>query len=264
MAFFAPYKPPVRQEGFDPAAAPPFDLFAMPHSHFLPDSFRKFPSATAAQDAINFDDELASLIAHPPPSNERSTHSPIPSGSFDENSFHHARAIFDISAAQQQQQQPVALPSSASSSASAFSTHFGNAPATTPNGAPIPDFGTPHFNPSSLRYEQHPDAPPSSYHFPNNRHTPSPSHQQNSRSRSRSRPPSSGSVGATAAAAAGGGGVGPARTTRSRRNNSVSSTSPPPPHGRPQAIVIPRSTSSSNNGSALSPLTAGFIPSSHP
>ena len=232
MAFFAPYKPTVRQEGFDPS-----DLY----HQFLPDSFRKFPSASPHDSAINFDDELASLIAQPPPSNERSTH--------EENAYQHSRNIFDISAPTPQ---PIPLPSSASSTASAFSTHFGSAPPANTN---IHDFGTPHF--SSLRYEQHPDAPPSSYH------TPSPSHQQHSRSRSRSRPPSTGSVGPAAAAGAGGGGVGPARTTRSRRNNSVSSTSPPPPHGRPQAIVIPRSASNNNNG-AMSPLASGFMSGSHP
>lgn len=251
MAFFAPYKPTVRQEGFDPS-----DLY----HHFLPDSFRKFPSAQPHDSAINFDDELASLIAQPPPSNERSTHSPIPTGSFDENTYQHTRNIFDISTpapSAQQQQPPIPLPSSASSTASAFPTHFGSAPPANTNGTSIHDFGTPHF--SSLRYEQHPDAPPSSYH------TPSPSHQQHSRSRSRSRPPSTGSVGPPAAAGAGAGGVGPARTTRSRRNNSVSSTSPgPPPHVRPQAIVIPRSASNSNNNGAMSPLANGFMPGSHP
>ena len=310
MSFFsAPaYKPAVRQEGFhlpspppDPASPPPAaqsnpspagfnDLFNLGPHQFLPDQFRKFPSAGSADNGgINFDDELASLIG--PQSNERSTQSPgasHQSASFDENgTYHHTRNIFDISAPLPQPQMPLA--SSASSTTSAFSSHFshinGNGPNTNAassssinansNGthsqpsslhspSMLSEFTPPHthFNStlpslnSSMRYEPHPDAPPSSYHF-NNRHTPSPIHHQpshshdHSRSRSRSRPPSSGSAGPTAN---GGGGVGPARTTRARRNNSVSSTSPPP-HGRPHAIVIPR-TNSNNNGGAMSPLAA--------
>ncbi|KAG6897312.1 hypothetical protein C0992_002614 [Termitomyces sp. T32_za158] len=60
------YKPqaPVRQEGFHPAhppdtAAPPsFDLF----NPFVPDAFRKFPAP-----AMDFGDELASLMSHDRP-----------------------------------------------------------------------------------------------------------------------------------------------------------------------------------------------------
>ncbi|PFH48727.1 hypothetical protein AMATHDRAFT_49280 [Amanita thiersii Skay4041] len=344
MSFFSaqPYKQPVRQEGFhlpSPApssATPPqnhsqpnsantntnnFDLFNIGSHHFLPDAFRKFPSATATDNnAMDFDEELASLIGPPPQhqSNERSTQSPIPapnghhhapSGSFDDGtsgSYHHrpqTHNIFDISAPASAQSQ-VPLASSASSTTSAFSTKFAHMNGNGPNNnatsssnlnasngthsqpsslhSPtiLPDF-TPshtHFNStlpalnSSMRYEPHPDPPPScfSHHF--TRHTPSPinsshphshSHTQ-SRSRSRSRPPSGGGAGGATTS----GGVGPARTTRSRRNNSISSTSPPPPHGRPQAIVIPGRSGSSSTNSAISPLAATsggwFISGGHP
>ncbi|KAG1843900.1 hypothetical protein F4604DRAFT_1937885 [Suillus subluteus] len=225
------YSTTVRQEGFQlpspahtassssetptsPPPTSPTDLFMPPNLSFLPDSFRKFPSAaqahshhqpTTTPSAIDFTDDLASLIdSHTHPhhaSHERST--------YDADPYRHN--IFDISAP---------------------ATHF-RPPSSTdiyPNSQQqhTNDLPHAHFNStlpalnSSMRYEPHPD-PPSHFAY---RHTPSP-HNPNSRSRSRSRPPS----------------LGPTRTSRrDRRANSISShvsgTSPPPP-ARPHAIVIP-------------------------
>ncbi|KAF9226212.1 HLH-domain-containing protein [Gyrodon lividus] len=190
----------------------------MPHNiSFLPDSFRKFPSAAQAHasstptipssSTIDFADELASLIDPHISSHERSTNSHSPT--YDDPYRHN---IFDISA-----------PTSAQQHQHHHHQHHPSSSANdiyhSPSDLPL------HFNStlpalnSSMRYEPHPD-PPSNFTY---RHTPSPTH----RSRSRSRAPS----------------VGPTRTARrDRRANSisshVSSTSPPPrPH--PHAIVIP-------------------------
>ncbi|KAF9235621.1 hypothetical protein BU15DRAFT_77852 [Melanogaster broomeanus] len=258
------YPPLVRQEGFQlpspahtaspedtsPTSPPPDsspdslastasnNLF-MPHNiSFLPEPFRKFPSAAQAHQhphpsastptipssAIDFADELASLIdTHPhSSSHERSTHSHSPGPSYDDTYRHN---IFDISAP---------------TSAHHHHHHNHHHPSSSANDiyhspTDLPVHPHAHFNStlpslnSSMRYEPHPD-PPSSFTY---RHTPSPTQ----RSRSRSRPPS----------------LGPTRTTRrDRRTDSisshVSSTSPPPrPH--PHAIVIPgRGTANSMGG----------------
>ncbi|KAG2058327.1 HLH-domain-containing protein [Suillus hirtellus] len=218
----------VRQEGFQlpspahtvsslsetPTSPPPTspnNLFMPPNLSFLPDSFRKFPSAAQAHShhqpatpssAIDFTDDLATLIdSHPHhASHERST--------YDADPYRHN--IFDISA-----------PTTTSHYRPPSSTDiYPNSQQQHTNDL--------HFNStlpalnSSMRYEPHPD-PPSHFAY---RHTPSP-HNPNSPSRSRSRPPS----------------IGPTRTSRrDRRANSISShvsgTSPPPPP-RPHAIVIP-------------------------
>ncbi|KAH7925040.1 HLH-domain-containing protein, partial [Leucogyrophana mollusca] len=169
----------VRQDGFQlpsPAhttssaspsetatASPPAntDLF-MPHNiSFLPESFRKFPSAAAAHPPptanVDFSDELATLIAadQHQQSHERSTHSPNP------DPYRHN--IFDISAPQQSMYPHPDLHTHTH-------THFNST--------------LPALN-SSMRYEPHPD-PPQNFAY---RHTPSP---HESRSRSRSRAPSVG------------------------------------------------------------------------
>lgn len=182
-----------------------------PNLSFLPDSFRKFPSAAQAHShhqpttpsAIDFTDDLATLIdAHPHhASHERST--------YDADPYRHN--IFDISAPANHYRPP------------SSTDIFPNSQQQHTNDLPHAHFNStlPALN-SSMRYEPHPD-PPSHFAY---RHTPSP-HNPNSRSRSRSRPPS----------------LGPTRTSRrDRRANSISShvsgTSPPPP-ARPHAIVIP-------------------------
>ncbi|KAM6492746.1 Helix-loop-helix DNA-binding domain containing protein [Amanita muscaria] len=299
---FLTYKPHVRQEGFHLPSPPPSSATPPPnssHNHgantnnnldifnisasnhqFLPDGFRKFPSAANPDNtatAMDFENELASLISQPQvqSSNERSTQSPHPR-SYDENG-NYGRHMFDA----------VPLPSSASSTTSAFSSHNPHnahsqhsQPSSLHSPTMMSEFTPPHtqFN-AAMRYDSHHShphhsdgsghpPPPSSYHF-NNRHTPSPIHSQSqlshnpdqSRSRSRSRPSSGGSSGTGNNPPGTLGGVGPTRTTRTRRNSNISSTSPPPGHhhhhpGRPQAIVIPRSTSNGHNGSAMSPISA--------
>lgn len=182
-----------------------------PNLSFLPDSFRKFPSAAQAHShptpsAIEFTDDLATLIdSHPHhPSHERST--------YDADPYRHN--IFDISAPATHYRPP------------SSTDIYPNSQQQHTNDLPVHTHA--HFNStlpalnSSMRYEPHPD-PPSHFTY---RHTPSP-HNPNSRSRSRSRAPS----------------LGPTRTSRrDRRANSISShvsgTSPPPP-ARPHAIVIP-------------------------
>ncbi|KAG6918198.1 hypothetical protein DXG01_015987 [Tephrocybe rancida] len=229
------YKPQaqIRQEGFHPDntasntnsnGASSFDLF----NPFLPDPFRKFPSAPSP--SMDFSDELASLIQGP------TSHDRSQPAQQDERYHRPPHNIFDISAP---------TPANESHhSPSSYPTHFAQT--------------LPALN-SSLRYENPesttappPPPPPSSFH-PFTRHTPSPNNGPNanghSRSRSRSRPPSAG---------AGAGGVGPARTTRSRRNNSVSGTSPPP--GRPHAIVIPRSRAATVSGNANGAQAGWYMP----
>ncbi|KIJ15142.1 hypothetical protein PAXINDRAFT_99669 [Paxillus involutus ATCC 200175] len=244
------YPPLVKQEGFQlpsPAhTASPDDtattspppvtdstLF-MPHNiSFLPDSFRKFPSAAQAHphvsastptipaSAIDFADELASLIDPHISSHERSTQS-------HDDAYRHN--IFDISAPTSHHHHHLS-----SSSAHAFSPPSSSANDIyhSPSNLPLHT----HFNASSIRYEPHPD-PPSNFAY---RHTPSPTH----RSRSRSRAPS----------------LGPTRSARrDRRANSisshVSSTSPPPrPH--PHAIVIPGRASGNPMGGFFVPGTNG-------
>ncbi|KAH7912774.1 hypothetical protein BJ138DRAFT_740585 [Hygrophoropsis aurantiaca] len=220
-----------------PAASSSSDLF-MPHNiSFLPDSFRKFPSAAAVHSphpngssnngnnsggngVVDFSDELAGLIA---PEHERG------------DPYRHN--IFDISAP-----------------ASAAHTHgMYQPPAQGQSPHDLHHQPThAHFNStlpalnSSMRYEPHPDPPQSQQGFSGYRHTPSP---HGSRSRSRS--------------------VGPTRNgRRERRANSISSqsqagASPPPQHQRPHphAILIPGRSSSLGNsgwyGAYLPPGTGG-------
>lgn len=236
------YTTTVRQEGFQlpspphtassssdtptsPPPTSPTNLFMPPNLSFLPDSFRKFPSAAQAHshhqpttpNTIDFSDDLATLIdAHPHhPSHERST--------YDADPYRHN--IFDISAPATHYRPP--------SSSDIF-------PNTQPQPHPA---DLPHFNStlpalnSNIRYEP----PPTQFTY---RHTPSP-HNPNSRSRSRSRPPS----------------LGPTRTSRrDRRANSISShvsgTSPPPPT-RPHAIVIPGRGGGSTMGGFFVPPNQG-------
>lgn len=226
----------VRQEGFQlppsPSSSPsntatssPPDpqsnnLFMPPNLSFLPDSFRKFPSAAQAHSqhqpttpgAIDFTDDLVTLIdSHPHhPSNERSTYDPDP----------YRHNIFDISAPTSHYRPP---------SSTDIYPHTNDLPVHTHTNF---NSTVPALN-NNMRYEPHQDPPQFTY-----RHTPSP-HNPNSRSRSRSRPPS----------------IGPTRTSRrDRRTGSISShvsgtSPPPPPPARPHAIIIPgRGTNSTMGG----------------
>ncbi|KIK97441.1 hypothetical protein PAXRUDRAFT_24644 [Paxillus rubicundulus Ve08.2h10] len=250
MTLAMSYPPLVKQEGFQlpsPAHTASSDDTATTSSHpvadstlfmphnisFLPDSFRKFPSAAQAHphvsastptiptSAIDFADELASLIDPHISSHERSTQS-------HEDAYRHN--IFDIPAPTSHHHHHLS-----SSSAHPFSPPSSSANDIyhSPSNLALQT----HFNASSIRYDPHPD-PPSSFAY---RHTPSPTH----RSRSRSRGPS----------------LGPTRSARrDRRANSisshVSSTSPPPrPH--PHAIVIPGRASGNPMGGFFVPGTNG-------
>ncbi|OJA16942.1 hypothetical protein AZE42_10481 [Rhizopogon vesiculosus] len=204
----------VRQEGFqlpspthttssaspsNTPTSPTSNLFMPPNLSFLPDSFRKFPSAAQAHSqpppTIDFTDDLATLI-DPHPSQERSTYDPDP----------YRHNIFDISAPASHYRPP--------SSADIYQNS---------NDLPVHNFNStlPALN-SSLRYEPHPD--PSHFAY---RHTPSP-HNPNSRSRSRSRPPSLGPTRTSRR-----------DRRANSISSHVSGTSPPPPPARPHSIVIP-------------------------
>ncbi|KAI6121918.1 hypothetical protein F5141DRAFT_544769 [Pisolithus sp. B1] len=240
----------VRQEGFQlpspansnasnspsdpPPTSPPPD--ATPSSSFMHnsnlsyihDTFRKFPShhahqnATPTSAAIDIADELANLMD--PHSHLSSSTQSHPSNNYEEPYRHN---IFDISAhtTTHHPSHPYALARSSSSATDMYPSQT-DMPLQTHSG---------HFNTavaplnSSIRFDTHPD--PSS-HLSQYRHTPSPSH----RSRSRSRAPS----------------VGPARTATARRDrrassisSHVGSTSPPP---RPHAILIPGRGSTAMGG----------------